>query len=432
MITFKRYLNRNVYYLFLIIYAVSLPLKSNEDFYEIYKYLHQNPELSLQEFETTKYLEDLLEEYGYEIITNIGGNGFAAILKNGGNKTVLFRADMDALPIKEETGISFESVKTTKQNGMDVPIMHACGHDIHMTSLIGTAEYFSKNKDSWKGTIVFILQPAEEIGFGARQMINAGLFKKIPYPDINLALHVSAQTQSGTVHITPGFAMANVDSVDVTFYGEGGHGAYPHLTKDPIVMSSQFITTVQTIISRNLSPINAGVVTVGSIHGGTKHNIIPNHVDLQITVRSYSDEDRELIISRIKKIAESIAIQNDLPKNLYPIVKLRDEYTPAVFNNPDLAMRAKEILSKELGKDRVFDGPQVMGGEDFGQFGRVEPKIPSLLFWIGAVSQKDYKEFLNNSKKLPSLHSSKFLPDYEKTIDTGISSSIALIEAHLK
>ena len=299
-------------------------------------------------------------------------------------------------------------------------------------SLIGTTEYFSKNKDTWKGTIVFILQPAEEIGFGARQMINAGLFKKIPYPDINLALHVSAQTQSGTVHITPGFAMANVDSVDVTFYGEGGHGAYPHLTKDPIVMSSQFITTVQTIISRNLSPINAGVVTVGSIHGGTKHNIIPNHVDLQITVRSYSDEDRELIISRIKKIAESIAIQNDLPKNLYPIVKLRDEYTPAVFNNPDLAMRAKEILSKELGKDKVFDGPQVMGGEDFGQFGRVEPKIPSLLFWIGAVSQKDYKEFLNNSKKLPSLHSSKFLPDYEKTIDTGISSSIALIEAHLK
>ena len=431
MITFKRYLNRNAYYLFLIIYLVSLPLKSNEDFYEIYKYLHQNPELSLQEFETTKYLEDLLEEYGYEIITNIGGNGFAAILKNGGSKTVLFRADMDALPIKEETGISFESVKTTKQSGIDVPIMHACGHDIHMTSLIGTAKYFSENKDSWKGTIVFILQPAEEIGFGARQMINAGLFKQIPYPDINLALHVSAQTQSGTVHITPGFAMANVDSVDVTFYGEGGHGAYPHLTKDPIVMSSQFITTVQTIISRNLSPINAGVVTVGSIHGGTKHNIIPNHVDLQITVRSYSDEDRELIISRIKKIAESIAIQNDLPKNLYPIIKLRDEYTPAVFNNPDLAMRAKEILLIELGKDKVFDGPQVMGGEDFGQFGRVEPKIPSLLFWIGAVSQKDYKEFLNNSKKLPSLHSSKFLPDYEKTIDTGISSSIALIKAHL-
>ena len=431
MITFKRHLNRNVYFLFLIIYLVSLPLKSNEDFYEIYKYLHQNPELSLQEFETTKYLEDLLEEYGYEIITNIGGNGFAAILKNGGSKTVLFRADMDALPIKEETGISFESVKTTKQSGIDVPIMHACGHDIHMTSLIGTAKYFSENKDSWKGTIVFILQPAEEIGFGARQMINAGLFKQIPYPDINLALHVSAQTQSGTVHITPGFAMANVDSVDVTFYGEGGHGAYPHLTKDPIVMSSQFITTVQTIISRNLSPINAGVVTVGSIHGGTKHNIIPNHVDLQITVRSYSDEDRKLIISRIKKIAESIAIQNDLPKNIYPIVKLRDEYTPAVFNNPDLAMRAKEILSKELGKDKVFDGPQVMGGEDFGQFGRVEPKIPSLLFWIGAVSQKDYKEFLNNSKKLPSLHSSKFLPDYEKTIDTGISSSIALIKAHL-
>jgi hippurate hydrolase len=431
MITFKRYLNRNAYYLFLIIYLVSLPLKSNEDFYEIYKYLHQNPELSLQEFETTKYLEDLLEEYGYEIITNIGGNGFAALLKNGGNKTVLFRADMDALPIKEETGISFESVKTTKQSGIDVPIMHACGHDIHMTSLIGTAKYFSENKDSWKGTIVFILQPAEEIGFGARQMINAGLFKQIPYPDINLALHVSAQTQSGTVHITPGFAMANVDSVDVTFYGEGGHGAYPHLTKDPIVMSSQFITTVQTIISRNLSPINAGVVTVGSIHGGTKHNIIPNHVDLQITVRSYSDEDRKLIISRIKKIAESIAIQNDLPKNLYPIIKLRDEYTPAVFNNPDLAMRAKEILLIELGKDKVFDGPQVMGGEDFGQFGRVEPKIPSLLFWIGAVSQKDYKEFLNNSKKLPSLHSSKFLPDYEKTIDTGISSSIALIKAHL-
>ena len=431
MISFKRYLNRNIYYLFLIIFLVSHPLKSNENFYEIYKYLHQNPELSLQEFETTKFLEELLTEYGYEIVSNIGGNGFAAILKNGGSKTVLFRADMDALPVKEETDITFKSKKTTKQNGIDVPVMHACGHDIHMTSLIGTAEYFSKNKDSWEGTIVFILQPAEEIGFGARQMINAGLFEKIPYPDINLALHVSAQTQSGTVHITPGFAMANVDSVDVTFYGEGGHGAYPHLTKDPIVMSSQFITTVQTIISRNLSPINAGVVTVGSIHGGTKHNIIPNHVDLQITVRSYSDEDRELIISRIKKIAESIAIQNDLPKNLYPIVKLRDEYTPAVFNNPNLAMRAKAILSKELGNDKVFDGPQVMGGEDFGQFGRVEPKIPSLLFWIGAVSQKDYKEFIDNSKKLPSLHSSKFLPDYKKTIDTGILSSIALIKAHL-
>ena len=395
-----------------------------DEIIDIRRHIHAHPELSGLEHQTAILIAGYLRNIGWDVQESVGRTGIIAEFGPSDNGYIGLRVDMDALPIHENTNLDFASTLDG--------VMHACGHDIHMTSLIGTAEYFSKNKDSWEGTIVFILQPAEEIGFGARQMINAGLFKKIPYPDINLALHVSAQTQSGTVHITPGFAMANVDSVDVTFYGEGGHGAYPHLTKDPIVMSSQFITTVQTIISRNLSPINAGVVTVGSIHGGTKHNIIPNHVDLQITVRSYSDEDRELIISRIKKIAESIAIQNDLPKNLYPIVKLRDEYTPAVFNNPDLAMRAKEILSKELGKDKVFDGPQVMGGEDFGQFGRVEPKIPSLLFWIGAVSQKDYKEFLNNSKKLPSLHSSKFLPDYEKTIDTGISSSIALIEAHLK
>jgi hippurate hydrolase len=247
---------------------------------------------------------------------------------------------MDALPVEEKTGASYASkVKSINQVGQEVFTMHACGHDIHMTVLMGTANYMAKNKEKWQGDLILVLQPAEEVSGGARNMIKDGLFKKWPRPDYNLALHVSADIQAGKIGYLPGWAMANVDSVDIIIKGIGGHGAYPHKTKDPIVLTAQIINSLQTIISREIGPIEPAVLTVGSVHGGTKHNIIPNEVRLQLTLRSYTDEVRSKTISSIKRLTRGLAISAGIPPDLYPEVILKDEYTPAVFNNPDLVKK---------------------------------------------------------------------------------------------
>ena len=390
---------------------------------DLYKGLHNNPELSYKEFETSKKLSLILEGLGYEVTSNVGGNGVVAVLKNGEGKTVMLRADMDGLPVEEKTGASFASrTKTLNDEGQEVFTMHACGHDIHMTVLIGAAQKLIKNKSDWSGTLILILQPAEEVSGGARNMIKDGLFTRFPRPDFNLALHVNSDMEAGKVGYLPGWAMANVDSLDINVKGLGGHGAYPHTTKDPIVLSAQIISQLQTIVSRQIAPTDPAVVTVGSIHGGTKHNVIPNEVKLQLTLRSYTDEVRNKTISSIKKIVRGTAIAAGFPEELYPTVTLKDEYTPAVFNNPQLVERLKESFEKSLGKDNVKKVSPVMGGEDFGMFGRVEPIIPTALFWLGAVNKNIYEKAIREDIVLPSLHSDLFLPDAEPTIETGVKA----------
>jgi amidohydrolase len=391
--------------------------------FELYKELHTNPELSYQEFETSEKLALILENIGYEVTRNIGGNGVVALLQNGEGKTVMLRADMDGLPVEEKTGATYASrKKSVNAEGKEVFTMHACGHDVHMSVLIGAAEYLFNNQSQWQGNLLLILEPAEEVSGGARNMIKDGLFTKFPRPDFNLALHVSSNLQAGKVGYLPGWAMANVDSVDITVKGLGGHGAYPHTTKDPIVLAANIITQLQTIVSRQIAPTDPAVVTVGSIHGGTKHNVIPNEVKLQLTLRSYTDEVRNETISSIEKIVRGSAIAAGLDEEYYPIVEIKDEYTPAVFNNPDLVDKLQQSFVKSLGSENVIKVSPVMGGEDFGMFGRVEPIIPTALFWLGAVNKRVYEKAVREDLILPSLHSDLFLPDAEPAIETGVTA----------
>ena len=404
------------------------PYENKIDLLSLYKDLHANPELSYQEFETSEKLANLLESIGYEVTRNVGGNGVVALLKNGNGKNIMFRADMDGLPVEEKTGARYASQKkVTNLDGEEVFTMHACGHDVHMTVLIGVAEYLFENKSEWQGNLILVLEPAEEVSGGARNMIKDGLFTRFPRPDYNLAFHVNAGMPTGKVGFLPGWAMANVDSVDITVKGIGGHGAYPHTTKDPIVIAANIVTQLQTIVSRQIAPTDPAVVTVGSIHGGTKHNVIPNEVKLQLTLRSYTDEVRNETISSIKKIVKGSAISAGLSEENYPVIEIKDEYTPAVFNNPSLVEKIQKSFVKSLGEKNVIKVSPVMGGEDFGMFGRVEPIIPTALFWLGAVNTKVYEKAQKEDLILPSLHSDLFLPDAKPAIATGVKAMTSAI-----
>ena len=413
--------------IFLISFFLPTIAFTEVDLNELYIDLHQNPELSFQEEETSQKLAQLLKDMGFEVTPEVGGFGVVAVFENGPGKTLMIRADMDALPLEEKTGAKYASKKKSiNQVGAEVFTMHACGHDIHMTSLIGTAQNLIKMREDWSGTLVLNLQPAEERGSGARAMIRDGIFERFPRPDFNLALHVSADLPTGKVAYVPGWAMANVDSMDIIVKGIGGHGAYPHKTIDPIVLSAQLINNIQTIRSREISPLDAAVVTVGSIHGGTKHNIIPSEVTLQLTLRSYTDEVRNNTISSIKRISRGLADSVGLPEELYPVITLKDEYTPALYNNPEFTETIRLIAEEALGKENVIKSTPVMGGEDFGMYGRVEPKIPSVLFWLGAVNKKVYDRSKREDIELPSLHSPFFLPDYKPSIETGVKVTTAM------
>ena len=422
---------------FLLLVALFLinqlhPYENKIDLLSLYKDLHANPELSYQEFETSEKLANLLESIGYEVTRNVGGNGVVALLKNGNGKNIMFRADMDGLPVEEKTGARYASQKkVTNLDGEEVFTMHACGHDVHMTVLIGVAEYLFENKSEWQGNLILVLEPAEEVSGGARNMIKDGLFTRFPRPDYNLAFHVNAGMPTGKVGFLPGWAMANVDSVDITVKGIGGHGAYPHTTKDPIVIAANIVTQLQTIVSRQIAPTDPAVVTVGSIHGGTKHNVIPNEVKLQLTLRSYTDEVRNETISSIKKIVKGSAISAGLSEENYPVIEIKDEYTPAVFNNPSLVEKIQKSFVKSLGEKNVIKVSPVMGGEDFGMFGRVEPIIPTALFWLGAVNTKVYEKAQKEDLILPSLHSDLFLPDAEPAIATGVKAmTLAILDLY--
>ncbi len=396
--------------------------------FELYKHFHANPELSSCETKSSARVAEEFKRAGFEVTSNVGGHGVVAVLKNGSGPTVLVRADMDALPVKEQTGLPYASKVIAKDGaGNDVSVMHACGHDVHMTCLIGTAQVLAQLKGRWRGTLVLIGQPAEELGGGARRMLADGLFTRFPRPDFCIALHDTASAPAGSINYTPGFSAANVDSVDISVRGVGGHGAHPYRTKDPVVLASQIVLALQTIVSREIKAGEPAVVTVGSIHGGTKHNIIPDEVKLQLTVRSYSDEVRKRVLAAIPRIVRGQALAAGMPEDHMPVVHIGPEYTPAVYNDPKLTERLVGVFRSLLGEVNVVEEKPGMGGEDFGEYGRTEHKIPICMFDIGAAKRESFEESRRTGKPLPGLHSALFAPDPEPTLKTGITATTAAV-----
>ena len=397
---------------------------------ELYKHLHANPELSVMEAKTSARIAEELRKAGFTVTEKIGGFGVVGVLRNGPGKTVLVRTDLDALPVTETTGLPYASkVRTKDWDGNEVGTMHACGHDVHMTSFVGTARTLAALKDRWAGTLVFIGQPAEEKVGGAKLMLADGLFTRFPKPDFCLALHVASDMPAGTVGTTEGFMLANSDSVDILVRGVGGHGAWPHTTKDPIVLSAQIILALQTIVSRETPAIEPAVVTVGSIHGGTKHNIIPEEVRLQLTIRSYADSVRDNTLASIQRITRGLGLAAGLPEDKLPVVTVQAEGARATYNDPALTQRVTRALGVALGEGSVLKRLPVMGAEDFGLYGRTADKIPICMFWLGTISPEVVKESLRTGKSLPSLHSSLYAPQPEPSIKTGVTAmSTAVLE----
>ena len=395
-----------------------------------YKDIHSHPELSWHEERTSELIAKELRTVGCEVAEHFGAcddpklkcYGVVGIMKNGKGPLVLVRTDLDALPVEEETGLPYASKVTTKDDaGKDVHVMHACGHDAHMAAFIGTARALQRLKDQWSGTVMFIGQPAEETVGGARAMLKAGLYSRFGKPDFALGYHDNAELETGKIGICEGYTNANVDSVNITVRGIGGHGAYPHKTKDPIVLSAEIINALQTIVSRENNPIDPAVVTVGSIQGGTKNNIIPDEVKMLLTVRTYKSEVRDRVLAAIDRISKGCAMAEGIPPDRAPMVEhLKDQFSPAVYNNPELTRRLAAVWKKQLGDDNVVKVDPTMGAEDFAEFSLSDHSIPAVDFWIGAVDPAKMAEYKKDGKQLPSLHSSKFAPVPEPTIRVGI------------
>ncbi len=394
-----------------------------ESYRNVYYDLHKNPELSLMEFNTARKMADELKKLGFEVTTGVGGNGVVGILRNGNGKTVMLRTDMDALPVKENTGLPFASTIVMKDAaGKENPVMHACGHDLHMTTWMGVLRTLASLKDEWKGTIMAIAQPGEEGSLGAIAMIADGLFKKFPVPDYALCFHVSAEMPAGTVGYYPGPIFAGVKSTDITVYGSGGHGAMPHLTVDPIVISARIINDLQTIVSREVNPVKPAVVTVGSIHGGTKHNVIPDEVKMLVTIRYFEDEVFNTIKESLINITRGAAIAAGLPESKMPLVEFDDAVNPPVTNNAGLVMTSVKSMKDILGDTNVIQVDPATVAEDFGKYGLTEEKIPIALFWLGGVNTKKYEEARAGNTVLAPLHNSAFSPDFEPAFKTGVSA----------
>lgn len=396
----------------------------------LYRQLHQFPELSTHEEKTARVLAERLSALGYRVTDHIGGFGVAAVLRNGEGPTVLIRSDMDALPIEEKTGLPYASqARGVNAVGADVPVMHACGHDVHMTVLVGTARVLVETRKQWKGTVVLVAQPSEENGFGAAAMFQDGLYHKIPYPDYAIALHNHAEMPAGTVGYNEGAFMASVDMMNITVRGVGGHGAAPHRTIDPIVLSAQMILAFQTIVSREINPLDPAVLTVGSIHGGTVHNIIPEEVKLQLTLRSYSAAVRQHIITSIENKARALALQAGLPEDRMPVITINEPRTPATLNDKALTQRLVPVLAGALGAQQVRQMPPSMVGEDFSRFALQEKPVPICMFWLGTADPALYADAQAGKATLPLLHSSTFKPLPQPTITTGVKAlSLAALE----
>ncbi len=395
----------------------------------IYKDLHANPELSFMEVRSAGILAAEARKLGFKVTEKVGGTGVVAVMENGPGPVVMVRADMDGLPVTEQTGLPGASkVRVTTKEGVETGVMHACGHDTHMTAWIGVARLMAANKAKWSGTLVMIGQPAEERGAGARMMLADGLYTRFPKPQYALAFHDAAQFPAGKIGYTPGYALANVDSVDIHVKGVGGHGAYPQTTKDPIVLASRIVGALQTLVSREISPLDSAVVTVGSFHAGAKHNIISDEARLQLTVRSYTDEVRDHLLDGIARIAKGEAIAADIPADRMPVVSVqKDEYTPATFNTVDFTEEMAAYLTTSFGSDRVVKMPPVMGGEDFSRYSRDEHKdVKSLIVWVGGVPQAEYDAAKKDGRTLPSLHSPFWAPDAPVVISTATEALTAM------
>jgi amidohydrolase len=396
----------------------------------IYKDIHAHPEVSGHEERTAALVAKELRAAGCQVTERLGkyenpklkGHGVVGVMKNGDGPTVLVRTDMDALPVEEETGLPYASrVVAKNDDGKDVHVMHACGHDAHIAIFIGMARALAKLKDQWHGTIVFVGQPAEELGTGARALLKDGLYEKFGKPNFALGFHDKADLETGRIGVTEGYTTANVDSVDVTVRGVGGHGAYPHKTKDPIVLAAKIINDWHTIVSRENNPLDPIVITVGSIHGGTKHNIIPDEVKMQLTVRTYKSETRERVLAAIDRIAKGCATAAGVPAERAPIVTVsKDEFCPATYNNPELTKRLVTVWKSSLGDENVKILDAVMGGEDFSEYSLSDHSIPAVNFHIGSVDPAKIAEFKQAGQELPTLHSSKFAPVPEPTIRVGV------------
>ncbi len=403
---------------------------------ETYQRLHANPEISYLERETAAFLAGELRKLGFAVTERVGDYGVAGrvsyglvgVMENGEGPTVMVRTDLDGLPVEERTGLPYASrARQRAESGEEVFTMHACGHDLHMASWLGTARALVAMKQAWSGTLVMIGQPAEERGAGARAMLADGLYERFPRPDAALALHTNAGLAAGRVGMVPGYALANVDSVDLTVRGAGGHGAYPHTTHDPVTLAALLITNLQTVVSRQVSPLDPAVITVGSIHGGTKHNIIPDEVKLQLTVRSYKPEVRRYLIESIRRTAEQTARAAGFPDELMPIVEHQEEeFTPSTYNDPELVERLAGVFRRVLGEEAVETMSPVMGGEDFSRYA-ADGEVPIAIFWLGAVDPAKVAAAAETGAGLPSLHSSQFAPLPEPAIRTGVTAMTAAV-----
>lgn len=393
----------------------------------LYEHLHSHPELSGEERQTAACIAEELTKAGFEVTKNIGGHGVVGLLKNGDGPTIMFRCDLDALPVTEETGLPFASTLTSKAAGGAVSgLMHACGHDLHMTNLIGLARYLSSHRDEWSGTAMLLAQPAEEKGNGAQRMIEDGLFTKLPKPMFALALHCDSELASGKIGWRAGYVCANTDSCDITVKGRGGHGSRPEGCIDPIVQAAQLVVDLQSIVSREVSPFEPAVITVGSIHGGSKHNIISDECKLQLTIRSYAPEVRELLHAGIRRKAKAVADSFKAPE---PVVTF-EEGTPAVFNDEGLVQRVVPSFVEALGDDQIVPVDRVMGGEDFSFYALAG--VPVFMFRLGTVNPEKVAAAERDQTPLPTLHSSKYAPDLRPALKTGLVASIAAMTSLMR
>jgi amidohydrolase len=410
--------------------------KNISDWVGTYKHLHENPELSTQEKETSALIAGQLKKLGYEVTDHFGkyanlpdsvSYGIVAVLKNGPGPTVYVRTDMDALPITENTGLPYASKVRLKRANDEVGVMHACGHDLHMTVFLGTAKMLVESKSQWSGTVVMIGQPAEELVSGAAAVLQAGLYTKFPEPDFVLALHDNPWLQAGKVAWIEGPILAGGDSVDITIRGVGGHGASPQATKDPIVIAAELIVDLQTIVSREMNPLEPTVITVGSIHAGTKHNIIPDDAHLQLTVRTMTPQQRAKALEAITRMTKGIAAAAGIPEDRAPIIEVGKNNVPATINDAVLARRIGAALENALGKENVLPAMPVMASEDFSLFALEVPRPPVTMFWLGAVDPVKWKQAQDTGTRLPSLHSSEFAPLPEPAIRTGVKAMTSAV-----
>ena len=399
-----------------------------------YRTLHAAPELSHREEKTSAFVAGELRKLGFTVTERIGkyqnaewvGYGIAGVMKNGPGPTVLVRTELDALPVEEKTGVPYSShVKTKNDAGVEVSVMHACGHDMHITSFLGTAKMLTELKNRWSGTLILLGQPAEETGDGAMAMLRDDLYTKIPRPDFAIALHDKPELETGKVGYTPGYAMASATSIDIKIRGVGGHGSAPEATKDPVVVAAQVVMALQTIVSRENSPLDPAVVTVGSIHGGTRYNIIPDEVNLQLTVRTYKEDVRKRVLASIERIIKGVAATAGIPEDRAPIMKVA-EGTGATFNEPQLVGRLVGAFKQALGDENVVKVAPIMASEDFGSFS-LDQKIPATIFWLGASEPAKLKASRESGVPLPGLHSALFVPVPESTLRTGVKAMTSAV-----